>query len=267
MTQPLPNAHDIERWTPSGLHEVVGCCDLVATFSSFTLNDGLPPNTLIHGPYGTGKSAIVKAYLQTAYCPHRSGDPPRPCGKCEDCTSYDCRHDELGLNAILRSRVLDNEAEPLNVYSVNCGDVGVDRFREIYSNFSEFHGQFIVFLDECHRLERRSADEGLLIPLENANICWIGATAHPEKLEPALVRRFTVRQSTSLPEPQELANFLADRCRDFHIGVDDPSTLALLAELSHCRPSECIRVLAQAALKPDRTLTHQLVKRHEFLPM
>jgi AAA+ superfamily predicted ATPase len=121
-------------------------------------------------------------------------------------------------------------------------------------------------LDECHLLAINRLDEWLLSPLENANITWIAMTASPGQLDPMFVRRFSLRESTSLPSKQELANFLADRCREFQLGVDDASTLGLLAKLSHQRPSECVRVLSQAALEQDRKLKRDMVTKFDFLP-
>ena len=266
MSNQLPSALEIEKWTPAGLHQLIGCNNLVNSLVKVVKNGGQMQSMMVSGEIGSGKSASLKTLLKTLNCPSKVGDPPRPCGTCPDCQSYDPRMDTDGLFATLKTRVAEHDCPPLSTYLVNCGSVTSSRLEEIIHDRRQFCGQFIVVLDECHRLMRNHLDEMLLVPMEDEKITWIAATAYPEQLKPEFKRRFSLRVCTSLPSVQELSNFSAERCCEFKLSVDDPATLALLAKLSHRRPSECIRVLSLAALEADRQLKRNMVVNYDFLP-
>ncbi len=266
MTKEFPDAYDIQRWTPQGLPQILGCTSIINTLHELSESGGRFPNLMICGEPGTGKTAAINAFRKTLNCPHRSGNPASACGTCDDCHKFDVRYDLTGFYAVGLERVAKFNAIPLHHYTINCGDANESLFRELFKDRRDFQGNMVVFLDECQRLVRRSLDEMLLLPLEQANISWVAATARPEELDPMFIRRFALRLKTTPPTATELATFLADRCREWKIKVDDTKTLVTLAQSSQCRPSECFCVLSTATITPNRLLTIKMVEDHPFLP-
>ncbi len=106
-------------------------------------------------------------------------------------------------------------------------------------------------------------DEKLLKPVEELGFMWLASSATTEGLEKMFLNRF-IKISTSLPERDELAIWLAQRCREWGISWDSHETLLRLAERSDRVPGMALQVLARATKKRDRILTQRLVESHIF---
>lgn len=264
MISKAPNPRDIERWRPLGLHDILGNTQVVSTFQSYLDFDGFGGNMLLSGPSGTGKTAAVMAYVNTLNCPHRQDEPSGPCGTCNDCRQWDARFPDHGIFALLRTRVVEHKMRPLHYIPVNCATVTESQLKEVLDDSRDAGGEAMIFLDEVHRLTRRSMDHLLLKPLEDLDAVWIACTARTDDLDPMFKRRFATRVSTSLPLVGELAVFLANRCAEWQIRCDNPETVLLLAKKSRQIVSECIAVLARAAGQ-GRVLTRELVEEYPFL--
>ena len=266
MTVINHTARDIERWTPGGLHEICGCSSITRLLAAYARSPSGTPNLLITGPRGSGKTSTVNAFLQTLICPFAAGDPPRRCGQCKDCLTFDTRYHDWGFWSLFRPRVLDHGKEALNFRPIDCRSTNEREIRETIEWCREFAStsQCVVYLDEVDYLKRNQLDGLLLKPLEELDVLWIATCETRSNLAPMFVRRFTLRKTTTSPSIQELTLFLADRCRDFAIDCDE-TTLQMLAQRSRCSVSECIRVLALSASGESRRLTREIIQGFDFL--
>jgi len=264
MVKTFIHARDIERWVPKSLSEVIGCSELKLELAQYLRPNGRGPNILISGDPGTGKTAAVKAFVRTLSCSKRTTDPLLPCEECESCRTFDVRYPELGLFASLNPRVTVDGAEPLHFCPINCGGVTEAQLRELLNDLRYFRGLILIYLDEAHRLKPRNMNHLLLPPIEETEAIWVASSALAHELDPMLLRRFAIRTKTSLPDEEELLMFLAHRCNEWKIKVDDIITLQLLSQRSQGNVSECLSVLARAAANESRLLAKELVLRHPF---
>ncbi len=265
MPKALLTSRKIAAWRPRDLSQIAGCDDAIEFLANHANGDGQGPNILVEGNPGTGKSTLVHAYIRALVCQQRHGDPPRHCGECSTCRSIDVQYAHIGLFSILR--LLSEEREDIHYFPINCGNVTESELKHIIGvERRDLSGRFVIVLQEAQFLKARSLDKGLLTTLEDddLNILWIADTAHPEKLDPMFLRRFT-RISTVPPDKQTLAEYLAVRCTQWSITVDAPETLALLSERSRGVIAECIRVLSLAALNKDRQLGRATVEKYHFI--
>lgn len=253
----LITPREIERWIPFELTDIVGNYELKKRLINQLRLKGTGPNILIDGDPGTGKTVTTLAYFATENCPLRDGDTPTRCGVCDDCRLFDILDDTNGAFARLRDRA--NAMEAVQFYHLNCGAISEARLREIVQEIRDFQDHSIVYLDEVHRLNRGQRDHLLLKPMRELNASWIASSAHVDQLDRMFKDRFAIHVSTELPEPQELAELLAERCHDWSIDVDAPETIVRLVEYCSCRTLRCIQGLAQAASCPERRLTRDFV--------
>ena len=253
----LITPREIERWIPLTLTDVVGNNELKQRFIDRLRHEGEGPNILIGGSPGTGKTVTTLAYFATENCPYRQGVTPIRCGACNDCNLFDILDTTNGVFARLRDRATIMEA--VQFYHVNCGAITEEQLREIVQDIRGFQDHSIVYLDEVHRITRGHRDHLLLKPMRELNASWIASSAHVDQLDEMFMDRFAIHVSTELPEPQELAALLAERCVDWSIDVDAAETIIRLVEVSSCQTLRCIQALAQAAYRPERRLTRELV--------
>lgn len=252
---------EIQNWVPPTLNHIVGCPVLRSHFCDMLRVDGCGVNTFVFGEPGTGKTAVVKAFVRSLMCPHRERESGTPCGNCETCRSFDVRYDDKGLFAHLQPRATGS-CEAIHFYPVNCGEVTEAKLREILSELREYEGHSLVYLDEVHRLIRRKMEHMLLVPLQELKTMWIASTAMPDDLDRMFQRRFAAKIATTLPEVAELTEFLRQRCEQWNVSVDhDPGTLDLLARRSRRITSDAVGQIAVAAGTKNRTLTRDLVLR------
>jgi hypothetical protein len=261
----LPTSREIASWRPAHLSQIENCDDAVRFLSEHLDSEGQGPNILIAGDPGTGKSTLAHAYIRALVCQRRCGSPPRHCGECPTCSSFDAQHRDIGLFSTLRLR--SEGCEEIHYFPVNCGATTEAELRTIFEDDRrEFQGRFVIALQEAQFLKARSLDKGLLTILEDdgLDILWIADTAYPQKLDPMFLRRFA-RITTGPHDEQRLAEYLAGKCSEWRIEVDAPETLALLSERSKGIVAECVRVLSLAALNKERILSRATVAKYSFI--
>lgn len=261
----FPTPRDIERWIPKGLNQIAGNKAITTHFTGL-LRSGceVGSNTLIVGPSRSGKTACVKAYMRSLMCWQRSSETAAPCGRCDACKLFDVRFSEFGTFAEIHERVLLGGREPVHYFPVNCGSVTEAELRQLVSDAQYCNGLRLVFLDEVHRLVRRSMDHLLLVPMQDFDATWIAASATIEGLEEMFLNRFSMKFRTQVPSPTEMLTFLEDRSSEFHINVDTAATLELLSKRSRRIVGRALNVFAASAGRTDRTLTHDDVAHFPF---
>lgn len=252
--QPL-RPHDIERWVPQSLQDIVGCDNLKAVLTDMIAANGFSPNLLVNGAAGTGKTSSIKATVRTLMCARRGGDTQLPCGECDSCRFFDARYPDQGLFEVLRAS--RQGVSPIHYFPVNCGEITESELRELVRDTRSQYGLVIIYLDEVHRIVRRQMDHLLLKPLEEHPAVWIASSASLKDLSVMFKRRFTVRVATTSPTFHELVGFLEARCRGWQLNVDSRDTLGLIAQLSRLIPSRAIGALAIGAGRPGRILTKE----------
>ena len=122
-------------------------------------------------------------------------------------------------------------------------------------------------------------DDKLLKPLEDFPAIWIASSAYVkredqededakrvhEALEKMFQNRFTFRIQTSKPEIGKFVTWLAERCHEWDIRVEEPEdTLRLLAVRSHQIVGMALQVLNKAHKKRSKMLTKAMVEEHIF---
>lgn len=254
--------NDIKRWIPTRWEDVTGNADLIEHFQDILRASldgefhGL--NSLVTGASRSGKTAIIKLFIRCLYCDRLDRSTLAPCEfECDNCRIDVGRFGLEGINVHVQER-------SIHYLPIDCTSVTENDLRQKLVDLQDYHGFRIVFLDEAHRLVRRNMDEQLLKPSEErANTMWIVTSAVTGELEVMFKKRF-VRLQTELPSIDDFSLWLADRCHEFEIQIDEPSTIVRLAERSNQSPGDALQVLARAAIKRPKRLTQKLVERHIF---
>lgn len=251
---------DITHWIPSRWEEVLCNRELVEHFQDILRGFlGGATRGVATMPLGcprSGKTSTAKFFVRCALCAALDPSTLNPCGRCKNCLEADVRFAEEELFAYHRS-------PPVHYMPIDCTRVTQDRLNEVISGAYRYEGIRIVFLDEVHRLQRRNMDEQLLKPLEEADCTWIASSATTAGLERMFLNRF-VKIRTHLPSLDDLALWLGARCKEWGIEWTDSADIERLAERSAGIPGLALPVLARALLRPDRTLTRQLIESHLF---
>ena len=256
------NMSEIKRWIPNSWGDVVGNPELVEHFQDIlhaSLDgefNGL--NTLVTGESRSGKTSIVKLFVRCIYCDKLDRKTLTPCKfECENCRTDVSLYGLEGMNVNLQGR-------NIHYLPIDCTSVSEKDLKDRLVDLRDYGGFRLVFLDEAHRLVRRNMDEQLLKPSEErANTMWIVTSAVTGELESMFKRRF-VRLQTERASVDDFSLWLTDRCHEFEIQIDEPSTIIRLAERSNQSPGDALQVLSRAAIKRPKQLTRKLVESHHF---
>jgi len=264
----LITAREIEQWIPRNLQQVTGCKALVQELELRIRAGADSPNLLVSGPPGTGKTSAIKTAIRTWKCHRRPTESLIPCEECSSCQTRDPRYPDVGLFAYMAGDAGEDGVDPFHFCPVDCSHETESSLKEILYDLRSYSGTIVVYLDEVHRLKRSKMEHLLLKPLEEMRVVWIASSAHADEMDPMFLRRFSSRIDTEYPSVEELVHFLAARCGEWSLRHGGPAsladTLSLLAQKSQRNVSECLKVLARAALRVDRTLSQELVRTHSF---
>lgn len=277
---------DIEHWRPKCRRDIVGNYDFVEYATDFIYGVRQTGhrggyNLLYLGDSRSGKTSGVSWLLQCLGCYFLDLEKLAACGTCENCRY---RHHIVGNRDWEDLHLYVQDAESKNYFDYHLSVVngaaltssGADDLIAYVSR--EVRAVKIVYIDEALRLDLRIMDQ-LLPPMDNTDAIWI-ATSVPRKTsarsprgEPEdnvrvremFANRFTYKIATQLPKADDLAIWLAERCREFGIRCEEPeSTLRLVAERSRCVPGRALQVLNRAHKSRKQVLTRQLVESHAF---
>lgn len=250
-------------WVPQRWEDIVGNEELVEVLQDIVYDvrvkdEHTPMNVLAHGPTREGKTSTIKLFARCLFCSQFDIDSLNPCdGTCENCGIDVARYGLQGVDVYLPEM-------RVHYLPIDCTAITEPELTAKLIELRDFAGVRLVWLDEAHRLCRRSMDEKLLKPVEERNFNWILTTSEPEQLEKPLLNRFQ-RVRTQLPSVPDLSHWLADRCQEFDIEWDQAGTLIRLAERANRVPGLALQVLDRASKRrKGRVLDRMLVERFAF---
>jgi len=273
---------DFERFRPRCWDDITGNEEIVEHLKSMLLGirvrrDFTGWNTLITGPSRSGKTSLIKWFIRCVLCLNLADlENICPCYKCLNCENdWDTFGSQEWENII--DFISDTVKTPIrcSIYVVNCATTTERELDDIVGKVRVDDGMVkIVYLDEVHRLSRRNLDERLLKPLEDTKAIWLATSAYVKKdkiddsskLDPMFQNRFSFRLTTSPPSVKKLAQWLAQRCIEANLKVDEPTKdiLTIVAERSKCIPGLALQVLNRAVKSRDRMLTKKLAEEFCF---
>ena len=280
---------DIERWTPSRWDQYLAnqkvqeyFWDMIWCVRKEGHRSGF--NMLLTGDSRCGKTSGVTLGIKALGCSNLDFETFNPCGYCSNCKAKTALYGNDGWENWV-DVFEDEEAAKKSVrylyLPLDCTKLDEAEIDRVVAKVRVNDGYLkIIYLDEIHRLVRRGMDEQLLKPLETHEAIWIASSAYVKKyerddgngdgrkqicLEKMFQNRFTFRLETQKPSVQELALWLAERCEEWGIQVEDPAlTLSRLAERSSCLPGMALQVVNKAHKKRSKLLTRAMVDEHVF---
>jgi hypothetical protein len=272
---------DIERWLPERWDQIVGnqelkeyFWDLIHCVRKEGHRSGF--NLLLTGPSRGGKTSGVTFGIKCLLCLDFDFKTMNPCGSCPNCRMKVHLYGNDGWEDFITFSRDQKNLRPTRFHflPLDCTRLDADDLERILTRVSvDDETLRVVYLDEVHRLNRRSLDERLLKPLEHSRAIWIASSAYVKKggdadgkrLEKMFQNRFTYRIDTQKPTVQELAVWLAERCEEWGIHCDDPkAALTRLAQRSNQIPGMALQVLNKAHKRRSKLLTSQMVDQHIF---
>ena len=260
----------IQRWNPERWDELVGNHDLrkflfetlTLVRTSITATRTVPASAyqtlLVTGGSGAGKSCVVKLLLRCLGCQQLGADM-NPCQRtCSFCQQSPERY---SVNVLWSRMNLASHELPVDIMVVDAAKCqSKAQLLEMLAQVREWtDGLGVVFFDEAHRLQHSMADELLLTDMEQKNVLWLFATAHPKQLDPMFRRRCTILK-TKAPTPAELEGWITARCRAWGISFE-PTAVKRAAARCNGTPALCIPLLNLASIRGDG-LTVDLVENH-----
>lgn len=248
---------EISMFFPNGLDEFCGNAAALGALSRRLRDVKGSANLLLTGPPGTGKSGMAKCFGKTLCCGSPDLEVGRSCGECGSCLRFDCRDKEL-FSDLWGPRDRSLVWWPIDCANVSCRDLVFARKQASW----EFD-QVVIWLDEAHRLSRARQAQILKHMEEDPKAFFIATTSEPNELPASFRRRFTEEVATEKPELPLVTSWLAERCRQWGLAVDEEATLGLLARRSRGNVAMCQATLATVAGMPDRTLTAELVRSRQ----
>ena len=273
---------DLERFQPQEWDDIVGnepTIEHLKNLVFFTVFEGHSSgfNTLISGPSRGGKTAMIKHTIRCMCCYYLDPESLNPCSTCPSCVGGYEIFGNAGWENEVGCSGLENFTNPrrCKIRIINCATTNEVELDELVDEMRYMDDTLkIVYLDEVHRLHRRNLDERLLKPLEDLKVIWFASSAYIEKdspndqrkLDRMFQNRFSFRMDLQKPTVEALSRWLAFRCRESQLKVEEPckENLQRIARNSNCVPGLALQVLNFANKSRKREVTRQLVENFRF---
>lgn len=220
-------------------------------------------STLLIGPSGVGKTAMVRKMAQCILCENLCPETLNCCNKCEACKKLAY----LEGNDDIVSRIDADEGRIDHIFSpIDCTKSNL----QIQSCLGELQVApskiRIAHLEEVGCLANDSKDLETLVPLEDRGFIWIGTGMDYKGLSPAFFRRFATKLRPTLPTRDELAIWLTKQSVGFGVRCESLETMQRLAERAGLRPAYGLQVIKYAQNFPgdEAVITRDMVEEHIF---
>jgi hypothetical protein len=255
-----PSPSWIQRWFPAKWSEMIGNAAVKRIWMNFLLN-GLC-NALFTGPTRSGKTRMISLGIRALVCTNRT-DTLDPCGKCAACKT-------LGEGRTVHNGVFAAMCgSEYSYHPIDCENVTAEELDALTYDGGLDSDKAIVYLDEVGALRRRRLEGKVLKLADETPAIWIASaiTVRPKKelrrKAPPVVRlseelrgRFPVKIGTSHPHPDDIHDWIVDRCREWNIIIlDEEVTIPAMIKRTRRRVGYLIHLLAFAATKANRTLS------------
>lgn len=250
----------VESW-----NEFVGVDRVVQHFKNalrirrFEKSKDVNLSTFLFGDPGTGKSALAKKFGQCFLCPNLDPVTLEACNKCRACTEL-CK--EGNDSIATRIEGSDYYWSPLDCASM--AKMAPDAMINEITELQDAPGLFrTVHLEEVGCLGKRSDDLACLVPMDDKDFIWLATGMTLGGLSEAFLRRFSHKIRMTVPEPSELALWLAAKCKALGIACEDYQVVLKLSQRAKRRVGRAMQVL-DVARSMKEPLTMELVDNHVF---
>lgn len=262
----------IDRWQPATWDEMVGNATLKEVLQNLVYRVRVLGKTdtfraFAYGPSRGGKTSTIQFAIKCLLCSDLDLNSLNPCHQCHYCREDVELHGTNGWHEWVEL-LHGSKAIPFIYIPVDCTRLTEGELESILFSLRGNAEQLqIVYWDEIHRLARRRMDERLLVAMDKYKAIWLASSAIVGELDQMFLNRFDERIKVQLPEVNELAIFLANRCEEWDIRcAGDPcKTLTRLAERANQVPGLALQVLRRAYGSRERILTMSTVENFEFI--
>ena len=256
----------IQRWFPERWSEIAGNAAIKNLWMNFLMN-GLC-NLLITGPNRSGKTRVVSLGVRAQVCTARTSTHD-PCGKCAACKA-------LGEGRTVHNGVFAAmSGSEYSYHPIDCENVTVEELDALRYDGELDSDKVIVYLDEVGALHRRRLEGKVLKLVDETPAIWIasaitvrskkplaGGKPPVERLSKELRGRFPVKIGSSHPHPDDLYQWIVDRCREWNITIlEEEVTIPAMIKRTRRRVGYVIHMFAFAATRKNRTLSLDDVNR------
>ena len=227
-----------------------------------------PYSIFAYGVSRGGKTSTIQYAIKCLLCDNLDHETLDACGHCQNCKTNADLYSHYGWGSFIDPARPGEKSVRFFFVPVDCSRVTEAELEEILLKIQGNAGQLvIIYLDEFHRLARRRMDEKLLKAIESYPAIWLASSAMTRELDVMIKNRFDEKIEIQLPEEDDLAEFLAMRCKELGIWCPDnpKQTLTRLAKRASRITGMALPLLRQACRTPDRALTMDMVNEHVFV--
>ena len=221
----------------------------------------------VYGPSRGGKTSTINFAIKCLLCNQLDFETLNPCHACTNCRKNVQLYGNHGWEDYVDPSEEGERSTRFLYIPVDCTRVTASQMDDIFFSLSGKPDRLqIAYYDEVHRLSRSQMDERLLIEMERMQAIVLASSAVRGTLDEMLMNRFDERIEVELPTVYELAVFLAERCEEWGIRVDEPEgTLSRAAQRSNQVPGMALQVLRRAHRSREKLLTKKMVEEFRFV--